>query len=71
MICDYCKTDFKARRGGRPQHFCPGGDCRRAFEREARKAGARVLRATGEKKARKPRTNYRMKERELWGLGLL
>jgi hypothetical protein len=60
MICDHCKNEFEPRAPGRPQRFCPGGDCRRAFFAEARRVGADALRhhpgtakLTAEDRARK------------------
>lgn len=44
MICDYCESGFEPRKSGKPQKFCPGGDCRRIFYAEARRRGARLLR---------------------------
>jgi hypothetical protein len=40
--CDYCGQPVPRRRRGRPGKFHPA--CRRAFDREARRAGGQVLR---------------------------
>ena len=53
--CDHCKEEFEPRKQGRRQRFCPGGECRKANERECWRAGARVLNrraaaATGRKR---------------------
>jgi len=42
--CEFCNAIFEPRSQGRPQRFCPGGSCRRAFDKEARRIGARALR---------------------------
>lgn len=43
MECDYCHLHFEPRRTGRKQRFCPGGDCRQAYNTKARKVGDRVI----------------------------
>jgi hypothetical protein len=44
VTCDHCKKQFEPRRQGRQQRFCPGGGCRKAFQLEARRIGAKTLR---------------------------
>lgn len=41
--CDHCKEEFEPRKQGRRQRFCPGGECRKANERERWRAGTRAL----------------------------
>jgi hypothetical protein len=72
MVCKNCGTDFKPRKGGRTQEYCPGGDCKAEYRRKRWALGGQAIeRAASAKTPRKPRTNYRRNERELWGLGLL
>jgi hypothetical protein len=42
MICDWCNTPFRPRRGGSPQRFCDGR-CRTAFWSALRRWGERAI----------------------------
>lgn len=49
VTCDYCKSDIETRKSGKPQRFCSGGRCRKAFYAEARRDGAKALRRRKER----------------------
>ena len=70
MTCDYCHTEVMPRRdGGRKQRFCPGGECRKEFFREARRVGAKALRRRRARSRTIRLTDLEVMEREAEAAG--
>lgn len=69
IVCVYCRRLLRQRRRGRPGKFHPA--CRREFDRQARRLGAKVLRGRLQAMARPRVARFRLSAQEARSMAFL